>query len=100
MYVNRVAKYVADYYVELEGEVDAIVLTAGLGENAIQFREELLTKLECLGIKLNKEVNDTIAAFKSVHSGLITTSESSIPVYVIPTDKELMIATDTYELIK
>ena len=100
MYVNRVAKYVADYYVELEGKVDAIVLTAGLGENAIQFRKELLTKLECLGIKINNEVNDSIAAFKSVNSGIITTSESSIPVYVEPTNEELMIATDTYELIK
>jgi len=100
MYVNRVAKYVADYYVELEGKVDAIVLTAGLGENAIQFRKELLTKLECLGIKINNEVNDTIAAFKSVHSGIITLDDSSVPVYVVPTNEELMIATDTYELIK
>lgn len=100
MYVNKIAKYVAEYYVELGGEVDALVLTAGLGENAIEFREKLLTKLECLGIKLDKEVNNTIAGFKSVNTGIISTSESSVAVYVVPTNEELMIATDTYELIK
>lgn len=100
MYVNKIAKYVAEYYVELNGKVDALVLTAGLGENAIEFRENLLTKLECLGIKLNKEVNNSIAGFKSINSGIISTEESSVPVYVVPTNEELMIATDTYELIK
>lgn len=100
MYVNKIAKYVAGYYVELGGEVDALILTAGLGENAIEFREKLLTKLECLGIKLDKEVNNTIAGFKSVNTGIISTSESSVAVYVVPTNEELMIATDTYELIK
>ncbi len=100
MYVNKIAKYVAEYYVELGGKVDALVLTAGLGENAIEFRENLLTRLECLGIKLDKEVNNTIAGFKSVQTGIISTDESSVPVYVVPTNEELMIATDTYELIK
>ena len=100
MYVNKIAKYVAEYYVELGGKVDALVLTAGLGENAIEFRENLLTRLECLGIKLDKEVNNTIAGFKSVQTGVISTSDSIVPVYVVPTNEELMIATDTYELIK
>lgn len=100
MYVSRIAKYVAEYYVELEGKVDALVLTAGLGENAIEFRKKLLSKLECLGIRIDNEVNDTIAGFKSVNTGIISTEESSVPVYVVPTNEELMIATDTYELIK
>lgn len=100
MYVNKIAKYVAEYYVELGGKVDALVLTAGLGENAIKFRENLLTRLDCLGIKLDKEVNNTIAGFKSVQTGVISTSDSIVPVYVVPTNEELMIATDTYELIK
>ena len=100
MYVNKIAKYVAEYYVELGGKVDALVLTAGLGENAIEFRENLLTRLDCLGIKLDKEVNNTIAGFKSVQTGVISTSDSIVPVYVVPTNEELMIATDTYELIK
>ena len=100
MYVNKIAKYVAEYYVELGGKVDALVLTAGLGENAIEFRENLLIRLECLGIELDKEVNNTIAGFKSVQTGIISTNNSSVTVYVVPTNEELMIATDTYELIK
>ncbi len=100
MYVNKIAKYIAEYYVELNGKVDALVLTAGLGENAIEFRENLLTRLECLGIKLDKDVNNTIAGYKSVQSGIISTNDSVVPVYVVPTNEELMIATDTYELIK
>ena len=59
-----------------------------------------MTKLECLGIKLNEEVNNTIAGFKSVHEGIISTSDSKVDVYVVPTNEELIIATDTYNLIK
>ena len=88
------------FFVELGGKVDALVFTAGLGENAIDFRRELLEKVECLGIKINNEVNETIAGFKSVKSGIISTEDSKVPVYVVPTNEELMIATDTYELIK
>ena len=99
IYVNKVADYIAKYFMELEGNVDAITLTAGTGENAAGFREELVEKLACFGIKLDKEVNNSIAGFKDVHEGVITTSDSKIPVYVIPTDEELMIALDTYNLI-
>ncbi|MBO4245264.1 MAG: acetate kinase [Bacilli bacterium] len=99
IYVNKVAEYIAKYFLELEGNVDAITLTAGTGENAANFRAELVEKLACFGIKLDKEVNNSIAGFKDVHEGVITTSDSKIPVYVIPTDEELMIALDTYNLI-
>ena len=99
IYVNKVAEYIAKYFLELEGNVDAITLTAGTGENAANFRAELVEKLACFGIKLDKEVNSSIAGFKDVHEGVITTSDSKIPVYVIPTDEELMIALDTYNLI-
>lgn len=100
MYVNRIVNYIANYYVELDGNVDAIVFTAGLGENAIGFRKEVMEKLECLGIKLDDEENNKIAGFKEVHSGIISTKDSKVPVYVVPTNEELMIATDTYDLIK
>lgn len=100
MYVNRIVNYIAEYYVELNGKVDAIVFTAGLGENAIGFRKDVITKLEALGIKLNDEVNNKIAGFKEIHEGIISTDDSKVPVYVVPTNEELMIATDTYELIK
>ena len=100
MYVNRIANYIANYYVELNGNVDALVFTAGLGENAINFRKDVLEKLECLGIKLDQEVNNKVAGFKEIHEGIISTNDSKVPVYVVPTNEELMIATDTYELIK
>ncbi len=100
MLVKSIANYVAKYYVELEGEVDAIVFTAGLGENAREFREKILTKLECLGIYVDLDENMEVASYLDKKEGLISMEESSVPVYVIPTNEELMIAMDTYELIK
>ena len=100
MYANRIANYIATYYLELEGNVDALVFTAGLGENAINFRSLVMKKIECLGIKINEEINNSIAGFKDLHEGIISTDDSSIKVMVVPTNEELMIATDTYELIK
>jgi acetate kinase len=46
------------------------------------------------------EINDKIASFKEIHEGIISTNDSNIDVYVVPTNEELMIAIDTYELIK
>ena len=100
MYNDRVAKFIAQYYIELEGKVDAIVFTAGVGENGTEFRADVLNKLAPLGIKLNVEVNNNIASYKEQHEGIITSPDSSIPVYVLPTNEELMIAKDTYELVK
>ena len=98
MYNDRVAKYIAQYFVELEGNVDAIVFTAGVGENGSEFRADVINKLSCLGLKLNVDVNNKIAGFKDIHEGIITSPESSVPVYVLPTNEELMIARDTYNL--
>ncbi len=100
MYVNRIVSFIAKYYVELNGNVDAIVFTAGLGENAIDFRREVMEKLKCLGIIIDNDANNNIAGFKEVHEGIISTSDSKVSVYVIPTNEELMIALDTYNLIK
>ncbi len=99
MYNDRVAKYIADYFIELEGKVDAIVFTAGVGENGSDAREEIVNRLKPIGLKLNKEVNDTIASFKEVHEGIISSKDSSIPIYVVPTNEELMIIKDTYDII-
>ena len=100
MYNDRVAKYVADYYIELEGKVDAIVMTAGVGENGVLAREEILNRLKPLGIKIDKKANDKIASYKDQNEGIITAKSSSIPVYVVPTNEELMIIKDTYEFCK
>ncbi len=94
MYVRRIVDYIAKYYVELGG-CDAIVFTAGVGENGIATRAEVLQELEVLGVKLDSEANNCRG--KEV---CITTKDSKIPVWVIPTDEELMIAKDTYDLVK
>ena len=99
MYVNRIVDYIAKYYFELKG-VDAIVLTAGVGENNIPTRKEILEKLDFLGVKIDNSANDEIAGYKDIHEGKITTDDSSIPVYVIPTDEEVMIGRDAYDFAK
>ncbi|MBR6136886.1 MAG: acetate kinase [Bacilli bacterium] len=99
MYVDIINRYIAEYYIELDGNVDAMVMTAGVLENGSETREAILTKLKPIGIELNKEVNDRIAGFKEIHEGCITTPESKIPVYVVPTNEEIMIIRDTYKLV-
>lgn len=100
MYINRVVEYIAKYYVELDGKVDAIVFTAGLGENAREFREAILNKLGSLGICVDHDKNSKIASYLDKHEGVISSDESSVEVCVVPTNEELMIALDTYELIR
>ena len=94
MYVRRVIDYIAKYYVELGG-ADAIIFTAGVGENGIQTRKEIIEGLKVLGITLNEEANNNRG-----EEIKISADDSSIQVWVIPTDEELMIARDTYELVK
>ena len=100
MYNDRIAKYIVEYYIELEGNVDAIVFTAGVGENGSEVRKEVLNRLKPIGIKLDSEMNNKIASFKDIHEGIITTAESTVTAMVVPTDEEIMIVKDTYELIK
>ena len=100
MYTDRVAKYIAQYYLELEGNVDAIVFTAGVGENGPLFREKVLNKLKPIGILLDEEENNKIARFLIKTEGKISDSESNVDVYVLPTDEEAMIVKDTYEFVK
>ena len=99
MYNDRIAKYIADYYIELEGKVDAIVFTAGVGENGSAVRESVISRLKPLGIELDKKVNDKVAGFKDIHEGVISTKKSKVPVWVLPTNEELMIIKDTYEIV-
>ena len=93
MYVNRIVNYIAMYYVEMGG-ADAIVFTAGVGENSISTRKQIVDKLGALGIKLDEEANNVRGEERK-----ITTDDSKVPVYIIPTDEELMIARDTYCLL-
>lgn len=100
MYVDRIDRYIAEYYLELGGKVDAIVFTAGVLENGAETRETIIEGLAPLGIKLNKEVNDAIASFKEITSGIITAEDSTVPVYVEPTNEEVMIIRDAYRFCK
>ncbi|MGN1371002.1 MAG: acetate kinase [Candidatus Coprovivens sp.] len=100
MYNNRIAKYIAEYYIELEGKVDAIVFTAGVGENGIEARADILSKLAPLGIKVDVDANGCIASYKEQNEGIISSSDSTVDVWVVPTNEELMIIKDTYELVK
>ena len=92
-YVRRVVDYIAQYYVLLGG-ADVIVFTAGVGENSIPVRRQICEELACLGVKIDLDKNN-----KRGEVVKISTEDSSIQVYVIPTDEELMIARDTLDLI-
>ncbi len=94
MYTQKVANYIAMYNNLLNG-ADAIVFTAGLGENSIQTRIDVMEKIKSLGVKIDLEKNNFRGKF-----GIISADDSTIPVYVIPTNEELMIAMDTYEIVK
>ena len=93
IYVRKIINYIAMYYVEMGG-ADAIVFTAGVGENSINTRKQIIEGLEALDIKLDEEANNCRGEEK-----LISTKDSKVACYVIPTDEELMIARDTYELV-
>ena len=100
MYADRIAKYIGEYFIELNGQVDAIVFTAGVGENGGEVRSAVIRRLNCLGITIDEDFNEKIAGFKEIKEGKISTSDSKVNVYVVPTDEEAMIVRDTYELIK
>lgn len=94
MYNYRIKKYVGAYAAAMGG-CDIIVFTAGVGENQAQMREEVCENMEYMGIKLDVEKNKTIHGEEAV----ISTPDSKVTVCVIPTDEELMIATDTMNLL-
>jgi len=93
MYVRRIANYIAMYNNELEG-ADVICLTAGVGENSKQTRVEIIEAIKSLGVKIDEAKNDFRGEFR-----LISSDDSKIPVYVVPTNEELMIARDTLNII-
>ena len=94
MYEYRIKKYIGAYTAAMGG-VDAIVFTAGVGENQTDLREDSCKNLEYLGIKINKEVNDKVRGEEAI----ISTDDSKVKVVVVPTDEEIVIARDTMELV-
>lgn len=92
IFINRVIKYVGQYVAEMNG-VDAIVFTAGIGENSVPVRKMIVDKLSYFGIKLDNEKNNVRG--EEVE---ISTSDSKVKALLIPTNEELMIARDVESL--
>jgi acetate kinase len=90
---KRITDYIASYYVYMGG-VDAIVFTAGIGENAESTRENVCNRLNVLGVKIDRERNNCRGVER-----LISTDDSKIKVFIIPTNEEVMIARDTLSLL-
>lgn len=96
IFVRRIADFIGQYFVRLGG-ADLIIFSAGIGENSAITREQVVDAIgEALGVKIDKELNNTIHGSEA----LISTSDSKIKVAVIPTDEEVMIARDTYGFYK
>lgn len=85
MYIDRLKKYIGQYFAVLNG-ADAIIFTAGIGENAGDVREDIISGLSWFGADIDPAKND----FGT--SGIISTSQAKVKVLVIPTDEELVIA--------
>ena len=94
LFVRSVVNYIAKYYVLLNG-ADAIIFTAGIGENSPETRMQIMESLSSLGIKGDNEANNSRGKFTKISS-----SDSTVECFVVPTNEELMIAEDTYELVK
>jgi acetate kinase len=96
MFCIRAKKYIGAYLAEL-GCADAIVFTGGIGENSAVIRERICTGLECLGLSIDKKKNSSLP---SGTEGEITSEDSKMKAFVIPTNEELLIARDTLRTIK
>ena len=92
---HRAAMFIGGYNT-LVGGADAIVMAGGIGENAAELREQIVKRLGALGVKLDKKANLKV---RFGASGVISTKDSKIPVVVIPTNEELMIARETVAVL-
>lgn len=91
IFSQRAKKYIGSYLAEMNG-ADAIVFTGGIGENAAPIRQRICANLEWLGIEIDDQLNEETIGGKE---GAISTKNSRIKVFVIPTNEELLIARDT-----
>ena len=96
VFCQRVQHYIGAYFAELGG-ADAVVFSGGIGENANVVRERICTGLEALGLELDPVANrHTVAGAE----GLISTPSSRVKVFVIPTNEELLIARDSFRVVR
>lgn len=93
LFVKRICDFIGSYFIELGG-LDAIVFTAGIGENSAETREAIVRRLGALGIELDPEANQIRGK-----EAVISTPDSKVKVFIIPTNEEIVIARDTMRLI-
>ena len=94
MFAQRVKRYIGGYMAEMGG-CDLLLFTGGIGENAWFMRHPILEGLECLGIKVDLELNDKVMG----EDVIISTPDSKVATVVVTTDEEYVIASDTYKLV-
>ncbi len=94
MFAQRVKRYIGGYMAEMGG-CDLLLFTGGIGENAWFMRRPILEGLECLGIKVDLELNDKIMG----EDVILSTPDSKVATVVVTTDEEYVIASDTYRLV-
>ena len=92
MYAQKIANYIAVYN-NMLGGADAIVFTAGVGENSARMRKMVIDRVKSLGVKLDDNLNNVRGEYRK-----ISAEDSSNPVYILPTNEELLIAQDTMKL--
>lgn len=96
VFAYKVKRYIGAYAAAMNG-VDAIVFTAGVGENDRDVRHRILTDMDYLGVAFDSEYNKTCPRGQEV---TLTKPDSRVKVFVIPTDEEMVIARDTEKIIK
>ena len=94
MFALRVKRYIGGYMAEMGG-CDLLLFTGGIGENAWFMRHPILEGLECLGIKVDLELNDKVMG----EDVILSTPDSKVATVVVTTDEEYVIASDTYRLV-
>ncbi len=97
MLCHQITKYVGGFAAAMGG-IDAVVFTGGIGENNPQYRTRVGANLKFMGVEVDEEINKK--AFRTSEEFDISTKDAKVRVLVIPTNEELMIARDTYSLVK
>lgn len=95
MYELRIRKYIGSYAAAMNG-FDALIFTAGVGENSVRLRDSVCKQLSYFGIEIDDELNKA----RSTQARIISTPQSKVTVLVVPTNEELMIARDTHRLVR
>ncbi|WP_075876193.1 acetate/propionate family kinase [Merdibacter massiliensis] len=95
IFANRVASFIGSYYVQLGG-LDAIVFTGGIGENDGNMRKRIIDRVKVIGAQLDDAKNDGVRGVEKC----LSTDDSKVAIWLIPTNEELMIARDAYRFVK